>query len=73
MERIDLTFPKGSKNALVGESGSGKTTLAYLLMRFWEPQSGSITVNGVPISDLQEAWLNSSLRRNGVSKQKYAV
>ena len=61
LEGIDLTFPKGSKNALVGESGSGKTTLAYLLMRFWEPQSGSITVNGVPISDLQEAGLNSMI------------
>lgn len=59
LEGIDLTFPKGSKNALVGESGSGKSTLACLLMKFWEPQSGSITINGVSVVELSEAQRNS--------------
>ncbi|MDO4787456.1 MAG: ABC transporter ATP-binding protein [Fretibacterium sp.] len=59
LEGIDLTFPKGSKNALVGESGSGKTTLAYLLMGFWEPRSGSITINGRSVADLSEPQRNA--------------
>jgi ATP-binding cassette subfamily C protein CydD len=54
---IDLVLPAGTRTALVGRSGAGKSTLVNLLMRFAEPGSGGIFVNGVPISDLPvEAW-----------------
>lgn len=43
---IDLQLPQGSFTALVGPSGSGKTTICSLLARFYDPQSGSITVGG---------------------------
>ena len=43
---IDLQLPQGSFTALVGSSGSGKTTTCSLLARFYDPQSGSITVGG---------------------------
>ncbi len=57
----DLSFhaEPGSLTAIVGPTGAGKTTLINLLMRFYDPQSGSITVDGKEISGLTR----SSLRR----------
>jgi ATP-binding cassette, subfamily C, bacterial CydD len=54
---IDLALPAGTCTALVGRSGAGKSTLVNLLMRFVDPETGRITANGVPISDLSpETW-----------------
>jgi ATP-binding cassette subfamily C protein CydCD len=49
----DVTFaiPAGKTVALVGTSGAGKTTTAQLLMRFWDPDSGRITLNGADLKD----------------------
>ena len=57
----DLSFhaEPGSLTAIVGPTGAGKTTLINLLMRFYDPQSGSITVDGKEISGLTR----SSLRK----------
>lgn len=57
----DATFdvPRGSLVALVGETGSGKSTLANLLARFYDPTSGSVTLDGIPISQIA----TSDLRR----------
>lgn len=49
LKGIDLDVEKGQKIALVGQSGSGKSTIVQLLMRFYTPGSGSITIDGVPI------------------------
>jgi len=47
----------GQKVALVGPSGAGKTTAAYLLLRFIEPDRGTISVGGQPLSDIPPpAW-----------------
>ncbi len=44
-------MPAGTTTALVGETGSGKTTMAYLVARLYEPQQGSVTIDGVDIRD----------------------
>ena len=59
VDDVSFKIPKGKKVALVGASGSGKTTIAKLLLKYYEPEKGSITVDGVDISEIS----NSSLRR----------
>jgi ATP-binding cassette subfamily B protein len=56
LEHFDLTIPAGSSLAIVGQNGAGKTTIAKLLCRFYDPQSGAITIDG---SDLREFDLTS--------------
>jgi ABC-type multidrug transport system fused ATPase/permease subunit len=56
---LTLEIPKGIKLGIVGESGSGKSTLINLLMRFYDPQSGRIEIDGIPLSRIA----TSDLRR----------
>ena len=56
---LSLTLRPGQAVALVGTTGSGKTTLVNLLLRFFEPQSGTITIDGLDISQLALADLRS--------------
>lgn len=78
LDSLDLTIPAGAHVALVGPSGAGKTTIANLLLRFWDPDSGRILLDGTPLPDLdldtlrtrialvaQETWLaNDTLEAN---------
>jgi ATP-binding cassette subfamily B protein len=52
---LDLEIPAGTSLAIVGQNGAGKTTLAKLLCRLYDPQSGSIEVDGVDLRDLDLA------------------
>ena len=57
LEGFDLTIPAGSSLAIVGQNGAGKTTLAKLLCRLYDPQSGSIEVDGVDLRALDlDSW-----------------
>lgn len=54
---INFTIQPGQKVAIVGSSGTGKSTLAQLFMRFYEPNAGSISLNGKNIQELSvENW-----------------
>jgi ABC-type multidrug transport system fused ATPase/permease subunit len=52
LENFDLTIPAGSSLAIVGQNGAGKTTLAKLLCRLYDPQTGSIEIDGVDLKQL---------------------
>jgi ATP-binding cassette, subfamily B, bacterial len=52
---LDLDIPAGSSLAIVGVNGAGKTTLAKLLCRLYDPQSGSIEVDGTDLTELDLA------------------
>jgi ATP-binding cassette subfamily C protein CydCD len=51
LRHVDLKVPAGATIALVGPSGAGKTTMAHLLLRFWDPQEGSIELGGHGLPD----------------------
>ena len=59
LDSIDLVFRRGRTNALVGSSGCGKSTLASLIMGFWQPGSGRVTVGGRDLSQLSERQVSS--------------
>jgi ABC-type multidrug transport system fused ATPase/permease subunit len=57
LDHFDLTIPAGSSLAIVGQNGAGKTTLAKLLCRLYDPQSGTIEVDGVDLRTISlPAW-----------------
>lgn len=78
IENMNLDVKRGETIAIVGPTGAGKTTLVNLLMRFYELNGGTITVDGVDIRDmkrsslrrmfgmvLQDTWLfNGTIREN---------
>jgi subfamily B ATP-binding cassette protein MsbA len=61
ISQLDLEVRPGETIALVGPSGSGKTTLMALLPRFYEPESGDILLDGVPVRELRLADLRANI------------
>ena len=59
LKDINLTIPEGKVTAIVGTSGSGKTTLMKLLLKFYEPVSGTISVGKKDLKDISASWLRS--------------
>jgi len=53
LDGFDLEIAAGESVAVVGATGSGKSTVARLLLRFYDPSSGSITIDGVDLRDLR--------------------
>ncbi|MGW5877959.1 ABC transporter ATP-binding protein [Nocardiopsis terrae] len=57
LDEVTLHLPAGAVVAVVGENGAGKSTLVKLLAKMYEPDSGRILVDGVPLTDMSaEAW-----------------
>lgn len=58
LEGVNLVFEKGKVTALVGPSGGGKTTVINMILGLFQPDGGQITVDGIPLNELQhEDWL----------------
>lgn len=59
LDGLTLDFPKGKVVGIVGRSGSGKSTLLKLLMRFWDRQSGEVTISERDVRNINTADLRS--------------
>ena len=57
LSNLNFSLEPGTVTAVVGASGAGKSTIARLLLRFFDPSSGSITVGGVDLRNLESAEL----------------
>ncbi len=62
-ESLSLTALVGKTLALVGPSGGGKSTVTKLLLRFYDPASGTVTLDGTDIKDLNVAWYRQQVTR----------
>ena len=58
---VDFTIRAGTTTAVVGHSGSGKSTLSRLLFRFYDIQSGAITIDGQDLRDVTQASLRKAI------------
>lgn len=58
---LSLEVPLGATVALVGPSGAGKTTVGQLVLRFWDPQRGRVTVGGADVRSVELASLRSKI------------
>ena len=59
LQHITTTINEGEVTALVGPSGSGKTTMTKLIARFWDTTSGSVTIGGIDIKEVEPEYLLS--------------
>jgi len=58
---ISMAIPAGKFHAIVGHTGSGKSTLTQLLLRFYQPQQGSIQIDGQPLNRFSETELRRAI------------
>ncbi len=61
LDNISIEIPVGKSVALVGASGGGKSTIAALTCRMYDPQEGTIYIDGVPIHSLSKNWLREQI------------
>lgn len=61
LKNISFEAKQGQTLALVGHTGSGKSSIINLLFRFYDPQEGSITIDGKPVKDLPKQWIRQHM------------
>jgi ATP-binding cassette subfamily B protein len=68
---VSIDVPAGSRTAIVGETGSGKTTLGYLAARLYDPEHGSVSIDGVDVRELSFTALADTV--GVVSQETYLL
>jgi ATP-binding cassette, subfamily B, bacterial len=61
LDGFDLAVAPGETHAIVGSTGAGKSTVVKLLLRFYDPQNGRITLDGVPVDDVSLVALRRAI------------
>ena len=61
LDHVSFTLNAGSKTAIVGENGAGKTTITKLLLRLYDPEEGSILIDGMDIKNINISSLGDCL------------
>lgn len=61
LRNLSMEIEAGSITAVVGRSGSGKSSLAALLLRLYDPQKGSVYLDGHNLKDLDPSWLRKNI------------
>lgn len=61
LKNLNLTIEKGTTVAIVGATGSGKTTIISLLSRFYDPDEGSILIDGIDLREIKQSTLRSKM------------
>lgn len=61
LHNLSLNFPAGKVTALVGPSGSGKSTIVGLIERWYDPEQGTVYLDGVDIKSLNLRWLRQQI------------
>lgn len=61
LEGASLDVKAGETIALVGPSGAGKTTIIQMILRFYDPTSGTVSIDGVPLQDMERAAFRKSI------------
>lgn len=61
LKNISFEAKQGQTVALVGHTGSGKSSIINLLFRFYDPQKGTITIDGQPVKDLPKQWIRQHM------------
>ena len=61
LKGLSFSLSPGEKVAIVGHSGSGKSTIAQLLLRFYDPDEGAISIDGKQLKELDVHWLRANV------------
>lgn len=61
MKSVNFSFPAGETTFLFGRSGGGNSTISNLLLKFYEPSEGEITIDGQRIEKLDTRWARENI------------